>query len=112
MPLQRRKTKGMPHSLFKSSVGGIESRQGASRCSPISGDSSAIPAGVTLVPNQTVLAAAEAISGPTAPGLISRLWLTVCTEESWRWRRSRFLHSVTWRTETGVRLHRFKKTTA
>lgn len=56
MQLHRRKTKGMPHSLFKSSMGGKESRRHANWCSPIYSDSSAkgtaVPAGVTLAPNQ------------------------------------------------------------
>lgn len=80
MQLRRRKTKGMSHSLFKSSMGGKESRRHAKWRSPIYSDSSAIPAGVTLVPNQPVLAAVGFL-GPTGPGFISRLWLTACMEE-------------------------------
>lgn len=89
MPLQRRKTKGMPHSLFKSSVGGKESRQHASRCSPISGDSCAVPAGVTLVPNQQRSWQQRRPSW-ARPVQVSSAGLgsLVCMEERWMWRSS------------------------
>lgn len=107
----------MWHSLFKSSMGGKKSRRHANWCSAISNDGTAVPAGVTLVPNQPEAWQKQQASWAWwsrfhQQDLAHCLGYSGNMEERSVWRISHFLCSVTWKNETGVWFLHFKTAAA